>query len=605
LLPLHGELTPRDQDAAVARYERPKVVVATNVAETSITIDGVRLVIDSGLARIPRHDPWRGINTLWVEKISRASADQRAGRAGRTAPGVCARLWSHEEHAHRPAQELPEVKRLDLAEVVLTLKAAGVSDLRRFRWLEPPDERALAHAEGLLVDLGALRAPGGSAGGTPPEITELGRRMLAFPVHPRYARLLLAAHELGCVPQAALIAALTQGRDLLLRHVDRDTARFREDRLGDRASSDFLLLMRAWEYAAGQDFRLEACQRVGIHALTARQVLPLLRAFLQLAEREGLDVAPRPLDEAKLRRCVLMAFSDHVAHRLDAGTLRCELVHDRRGVLARESAVQDSPLLVVAEVREVGGRGGEVNTILSLATAIDPAWLHELFPEDLRRELQVRYDGVTRRVVAEECVKFRDLVIGSHRVEPPPEDAAAGLLAAEVVAGRLVLGGWDHGVEQWILRLNCLARWCPEFELPAVTEQDRRDLVAQVCHGAFGYKDIKDRPVRPTVQAWLSQAQQQLVEKHAPERLELPNGRRPKVTYAAEAPPFIALRIQELYDVTETPRVALGRVPVTVQILAPSMRPVQVTQDLANFWREHYPRLKSELQRKYPKHEWR
>src|SRR5205085_2656356 len=181
LLPLHGELTPRDQDAAVARYDQPRVVVATNVAETSITIDGVRLVIDSGLARIPRYDPNRGINTLLVEKISRSSADQRAGRAGRTAPGRCMRLWSQAEHSERPAQELPEIKRLDLAEVVLTLKATDVDDLRTFRWLEPPGEAALHHAEELLVDLGALGVESQQV-----RITPLGRRMLAFPVHPRY-----------------------------------------------------------------------------------------------------------------------------------------------------------------------------------------------------------------------------------------------------------------------------------------------------------------------------------------------------------------------------------------------------------------------------------
>jgi len=602
LLPLHGELSPRDQDAAVARYERPKVVVATNVAETSITIDGVRWVIDSGLARIPRHDPSRGINTLLVEKISRAAAEQRTGRAGRTAPGVCLRLWSQEEHSHRAAQELPEVKRLDLAEVVLTLKSAGVANLKAFRWLEPPDTAALSHAEALLVDLGALERSG-------PEgltrITDLGRRMLAFPVHPRYARLLLAAQGAGCVVPAALIAALTQGRDLFVRKVDRDTAKKREDRIGDRSTSDFLLLMKAWDYAAAQEFRLEACQKVGIHAMTARQVAPLLSNFLRLAEREGLDVTPREWDEAKLRRCVLLAFSDHVARRVDAGTLRCEMVHGRRGVLARESAVHDSPLLVVAEVREVGGRGGEVNTILSLATAVEPGWLRELFPTDMGRNVRVSYDTVAKRVMAEEQVLFRDLPVETRRLDPPPEDAAAKLLAEEVLAGRLTLGGWDHGVEQWIARLNCLARWCPDLELTPISEADRRDLVEQICHGAFGYKDIKDLAARPAVQAWLNGHQQGLVEKHAPERLELANGRKPKVTYSAENPPFIALRIQELYDVQQTPRIAMGRVPVTVQILAPSMRPVQVTQDLANFWKEHYPRVKSEMQRKYPKHEWR
>src|SRR5260221_9136087 len=241
LLPLHGELSPGDQDAAIARYEKRKVVVATNVAETSLTIDGIRCVIDSGLARIPKYDPYRGINTLFVEKVSRASAGQRAGRAGRTAPGGCLRLWSAQEHSHRPQQELPEVKRLDLAEAALTLKAAGAEDLRRFRWLEAPEEQGLAHAEELLADLGALKTTGAGT-----QITEVGRKMLAFPLHPRYARMLLAAQQHGCVYQACLVAALTQGRDLLLRNVDRDTNSLREDLLGEKASSDFWVLMRSW-----------------------------------------------------------------------------------------------------------------------------------------------------------------------------------------------------------------------------------------------------------------------------------------------------------------------------------------------------------------------
>ncbi len=597
LLPLHGELDPKLQDAAVARYDKRKVVVATNVAETSLTIDGVRLVIDSGLARIARYDANRGINTLLIERISQSSSDQRAGRAGRTAPGVCMRLWSREEHSHRAPQELPEIKRLDLAEVVLTLKAAGVADLRAFRWLEKPDEISLTHAEELLHDLGALAKDGA--------ITGVGRKMLAFPLHPRYSRMLLAAQEYGCVYQAALVAALTQGRDLLLRNVDKATNGLREDLLGEKASSDFWILMRAWNYAVKNQFRMDACRKLGIHAVTARQVGPLLEQFLRIAEREGLDAKPMEVKDEALQKCILIGFSDRVARRLDSGTLRCELVHNRRGVLVRESVVQQKELFVVSEIREVETRDKEVNTILSLATAIEPAWLAELFPEDIESDLRVQFDPTQKRVVAAELQRFRGLALSAKRVEPPPADAAAHILAQEILAERLPLPNWDHAVEQWLARLNFLCANCPDLQLPPFTDEDKQHIIEQLCHGAVSYKEIKERDVMPVVTSWLSHAQRGLLDKHAPERLSLPNGRTPKVTYENGRSPFISMRIQELYDVNQTPKIAMGRVMVTVHILTPGMKPIQVTQDLANFWREHYPKIKSELARRYPKHLWR
>ena len=604
LLPLHGELPPRDQDAAVARYDQPKVVVATNVAETSITIDGVRLVIDSGLARVPRYDPNRGINTLLIERISQSSAEQRAGRAGRTAPGRCIRLWSRPEHDERPVRDLPEIKRLDLSEVLLTLKAAGVRDLARFRWLDPPSASAIEHAETLLRDLGALQPI--EDGFT--EITTLGRRMLSFPVHPRYARMLIAAGEYDCVYEACLVAALTQGRDLLVRKPGSDVSAAKEAIFGDmKSTSDFDLWIRAWEYAAAEQFRFEALRRAGIHAVTARQVGPLLEQFLRIAKDEGLNAARRAGFNDDVRKCILIGFSDRVARRIDDTTLRCDLVRGGRGQLARESVIRTagSPLLAAAEIQEVGGRPGDVNTILSLATAIEPAWLRELFPSDMKTEMRVAIDTMTRRVQAEEVTLFRDLQVAARHVERVPEEAAARLLADEVVSGRLQLSRWDHNITQWIFRLNLLAQWCPDLRLPPIAAEDERHILEQICLGAMSYKEVKDREVKPAVQSWLSPAQRDLVEKYAPERVKLKNGRTPKVTYEAGVPPYISLRIQELYGVTETPSIAMGRVPLRVHILAPSMRPVQVTQDLENFWREHYPRIKSELQRKYPKHEWR
>jgi ATP-dependent helicase HrpB len=606
LLPLYGELPPNEQDSAVARYEQPKVVVATNVAETSITIDGVALVIDSGLARILRYDPHRGINSLLVEKISRASADQRTGRAGRTTPGRCVRLWSESEHAERAGRDLPEVRRLDLAEVVLLLKAADFDDIRNFRWLEPPNDTALAHAEELLGDLGALHRPDADGDDRPEaSITDLGRRMVAFPVHPRYARMLLAAQEYRCVRQACLVAALTGGRDLLLPKPGKEAESRREDLFGEAPGSDVAVLIRAWEYAREARFNLDTLRKLGIHQVTSRQVGPLFEQFLRIAFDQGLDVEQSDTPTDALWKCILIGFSDRVARRLDEGALRCELVRGGRGTLARESAVRNSPLLVAAQIREVGGRGVEVKTILTLATGIELQWLRDLFPAEIRSEVRCRFDTMTRRVQAEAVVIFRDLVVGSHSVVPPPADASASVLAGEVMAGRLQLPKWDHGVTQWIIRLNLLAQWCPDLELSPIHDQDRRHILEQLCEGAASYKDIKNRNVRPVVQSWLPAGQRDLVDRYAPERILLSNGKRPRVTYNPEAAPYISLRIQDLFGVDHLPAIAMGRVPVAVHVLAPSMRPVQVTEDLASFWREHYPQIKSELQRKYPKHEWR
>lgn len=599
VLPLHGELPPAEQDAAVARYDRRKAIVSTNVAETSLTIDGVRVVIDSGQAKIARFDPYRGINTLLVERISRASSDQRAGRAGRTAPGRCLRLWTEREHADRPAQELPEVRRLDLAEVVLTLKASGVEDVAGFRWLEAPDARSLERALSLLTDLGALTGETGA-------LTPMGRRMLAFPAHPRYARMLLAAEEFGCVPGAALVAALTQGRPMLRRLEGKQMQDLRDQLLGgDEAESDFLVLMRAHRFAEEHRFNPQDCRPLGINAGAAREAGVLAAQFLRITRDEGLATVARDEGSEPIQRCVLAGFPDQVAMRMDAGTLRCALVHGRKGVLARESAVTSASLLVASEVREIEGRDAERQVLLTLATAIHEEWLRELFPEAFIDGVEVQFDATQRRVIARRITQFRDLVLRTKETDQVPLDRAAALLADQVEAGACVLKSWDDAVEQWITRLNLLAQWFPEWELPPLGPDDRRLLLEQICHGAISYREIKERQVWPVVKSWLSAAQQALVDDHAPERLQMPNGRRFKITYAANAAPFIAARIQDLYGVESDLRIANGRVPLVIQVLAPNQRPIQVTQNLANFWKESYPKIKLELQRKYPKHEWR
>jgi ATP-dependent helicase HrpB len=607
VFPLHGELAADAQDRAVARYDARKIIVSTNVAETSLTIDGVTAVVDSGLARIARFDPHRGINTLLIEKISAASADQRAGRAGRTAPGVCLRLWTEREHGLRPAQELPEVRRLDLAEVVLTLKASGIDDVVNFPWLEKPDPKALQRAETLLEDLGALggaRCP--QRAGSALNITDIGRKMLRFPVHPRYARMFLAAQERGCVRPVALMAALTQGRNFLMRGVPKEVERAREDLFGEEHESDFFLLMRAWRYADKNNYGLDACRKLGVHAQSARQVGPLFEQFLEIASGEGLDIAEKRVDGAEVRKCVLAGFSDQVARRLDRGTLRCDLVHGRRGLLARESAMQEATLLVVSEISEIGGRGGEVSVLLSLATAIEESWLKELFPDDYGDARGVIYDEAAKRVVARRERRFRDLVLESKggSDDVPPNEAAA-LLAAEVLAGRIKIDAWDESVEQWIIRVNRLAEWFPELEVNPLTEADRKTLIEQICYGETGARAVKGKEVMPFLRDWLTAEQLAVIDTYLPERLVMANGRRSKINYSKEGPPVLSARIQELYGVEGKFTLGHGRVPVKIEVLAPNHRPIQVTDDLTSFWRDMYPKVKAELSRKYPRHEWR
>lgn len=594
VLPLHGELPPEQQDQAVGGGGGRRIIVSTNVAETSLTIQNVTLVVDSGLARIARFDPHRGINTLYIEKISRASADQRAGRAGRTIAGRCIRLWTARDHERRAMVEIPEIRRMDLAETVLHLNASGVNDPGTFRWLEAPEQAALVRAQQLLVDLGAVDESG---------ITAIGSRMLQFPVHPRVARMFLAAEKYACVKSAALIAAITQSRNVLLR-VDKKTEALRSDILGD-ATSDFQVVMRAWTWADRQSYRMDACKKLGIHADGARQLGRLFRQFLDIAKAEGLTIDSPPPEDSAVAKCVLAAFADQVARRRSPGTLLCDIVHGRRGVLSRQSVAQSSTFLVASEINDIEGRDREAQVQLTMATEIEESWLRELFPDDFTTHSEVCFDPSQNRVVIRTERIFRDLVLDARDRDAEPSPEASTCLARQVVEGNLVLKQWDAAVEQWILRVNRLAAWMPEIGIAPITPSDRELIIAEVCRDAVCYRDIKEKPVLREVKSWLSAAQHQLVEKWVPERVSLPAGKLAKVTYSADAEPFLAAKIQDLYGLKQAPSLCGGRVPLTVQILAPNMRPVQVTRDLKSFWNDAYPKLSQELKRRYPKHEWR
>ena len=597
ILPLYGELPPEEQDRAVKPSPGRKVIVATNVAETSLTIPGVRAVVDAGLARIARFDPHRGIDTLLVEPVSQASAEQRAGRAGRTGPGRCIRLWSQTDHEARPLREVPEIKRVDLSETILLLLTSGWGEAATFPWYEKPEDKALQRALTVLADLGAVDAQG--------KLTSLGRRMSVFPAHPRYARMLLAAGELDCVYEVCRIAGLAQGRDILFRKVDDRTENAR-DSVEQEDGSDFFPRLALLQRAVEMKFDADACDRFGVHGQAARQADQAARQFLRLAEGQGLPVSDRIADPVAVRRCLLLGFSDRLAVRLDAGTLRCALVHGRTGELRRESSIRNAKILVAAEVDEIQARGG-VTTYLSLATAIEESWLQELFPAEFSTVNQVRYDASQRRVVTRVERRFRDLVLEAKERDDAPSDAASRLLAEEVAAGRLELEKWDTPVDAWIRRVNFLAKHCPELGIPPFDEAARRMVIEEICTGAVAYRDIRDRPVFGVVRGWLTHEQAMALESYCPEKIILPRKKHPaRIEYTEDGQAEVEATVQELYDFPGTKlRVCLGKVPMVVCIQSPARRTQQRTTDLDAFWKGSYEGVKKELRGRYPKHEWR
>ena len=598
LLPLHSELSSRDQDEAMDPSARRKVIVSTNVAETSLTIEDVRVVVDSGQARIARYDPMRGINTLWIEKISHASAKQRAGRAGRTGPGKCIRLWSERDHAQRLEFDEPEALRMDLSEVILTLMASGVEDLESFPWFERPSAERMQEAYGLLRMLGAVDNAG--------KLTRDGRRMSEFPLHPRYGAMMLAADRFGCVQEMSLAAAVAQTRGILIRKVDKAIEKRRESLLGECGNSDLIAQMRAWSAASANRFEIGFCKELGIHAQSARQASSFSKQIFGYAKYADLNlIQEAPATEEAIVQCLLVGFPDRVCRRLDRGTLRCEMVGGLRASLARESLARDATLLVSCEISEIGKQGGDVSTVLSLCSEIDRAWLEQLFPKDFQSGVETVYDERQKRVVERTFVRYRDLAVESKENLDVDLDAAATALAALIGEGKAKLDKWDKSADGFIDRVKFVSHHFPEYEIESFGEDSRALLIEQCCHGARSLRDLKRQEVLPQLKEWFGVEVAKLVESEAPDRIRLANGRPARVRYEANGKAILSAKIQDLYDLKEPLSLCQGRCRPTIELLAPNMRPIQLTDDLSAFWTNSYPGIKKELKGRYPKHEWR
>lgn len=602
LIPLHGDLPPQDQDRAFQPSDLRKVVVATNVAETSVTIDGIRHVVDSGVARVARYDADRGIQTLFIEDISRASADQRAGRAGRTAPGTCWRLWTESGHLNRPAKNTPEIQRADLAEVVLLLHSLGISKAAQFDWLDKPDLAAVERAEKLLHTLGAIDL-------ATERLTEVGARMLRLPMHPRFSRMLVEASRRGCVPGAAQCAALVSGRDLLMRP-GRDDTYMKEARELFEAShlSDFYTLMRAQQFAKKSGFSVETCRRYGIHAQTARQIEDTFQQVMQVADRERLlrDDDETVASDDALLRCILAGFVDQVAKRRDTGTLDCDLTEGRTGTLVRESVVQ-SPLFVAASIREVAGRTGNM-TLLGQATTIEPKWLEEMFPQHLTARVEHLYDRTHKRVAAVKLVRFLDLVI-AHEHQRETDPAAAGRCLADAFArGWIELPNLNHEVRQFIGRVRLMRHTSPDLEFPEFDAAAIQRCVANALNGCTLVREAIAADLLPAFRRHLPDGQLAWLDELAPLSVATADGRKLKLQYATGEepgePPETQVKLVDMMSLTEHPRIAEGRVPVRLWLHTPDGKRLDSTTDWPGWKERTYPKMRPGLKAKFPSLLW-
>jgi len=591
LIPLHGELPPEEQDVAFAPNRLRKVVVATNVAETSVTIDGIVHVVDSGLARVARYDAERGIGTLFIEPISRSSAEQRAGRAGRTAPGVCHRLWTESGHLNRPERNTPEIQRSDLAEVVLLLHSLGITDATHFDWLDRPDSQAVQRAEQLLRTLGALGSAGGQSEGS--DMTPIGWEMLRLPMHPRYSRMLVEAAKRNCAPAAALCAALVSGRDLLVR-LARDDKHIAEARelFEASAESDFYTLMRAYQFARNNNFNPEQCRRYGVHAQIARQVQ---QTFEQIAQIAGGQKTMQPAKEDALACCIAAGFIDQLCQRRDQGTLDCDVAGGRAGTLARESVVQNAPLFVAASIREVTGRTGNL-TLLGLATAVKREWIQEMFPGQVSVKIE----------------RFHDLLI-HHEHQREVDPAASGRCLAEAYAGQYFeLPLFNHQLKQTIGRLNLVCAVMPELDLPAANPQFIAGFLASAFAGLTLAKEAQATPLRDLFVEYYGKDRLEWLDELAPLTVAWPDGRKLKLLYPEEThdddgqpnAPELQIKLHECFALKEQPRVCEGKLPVKLWLATPDGKRLDSTSNWPAFRTNAYPKLKPSLQKKFPAFVW-
>jgi len=575
VLPLYGDLPAEAQDRAI-RPVPPgtrKVVLATSIAETSLTIEGVGIVVDAGLARVPRFSPRTGLTRLETVRVSRAAADQRRGRAGRLGPGVCYRLWTAAEHRTLRPHALPEVLEADLAPLALELAVWGAPDPTALRWLDPPPAAAFSQARELLGRLGALDGAGA--------ITPHGREMAALGLHPRLAHMLLCAGAMGAGATACLLAALLDERDIL--H-------------GDAGPPDADLRLRLEVLRAAAAGRCPASiagfavDRAAVHRALAQADL--------LARRAGVSPGTTAVDDAGL--LLAFAYPDRLARARAGSPGRFVLRNGRGAALAGPTPLVAAEWIVAADVDD---RGRESRIFRAAPIAREEIEAH--FAGHIRVEQEVAWDGEAVRAMRRE--RLDALVLRETSVADPDPEAVADALLAAILREGLASLPWSREASRLRERLGFLHRLEPEA-WPDVSEAALAASATQWLrphlYGVRTRAELQRLDLQAILIGLVPPGARRRLDEWAPTHLVVPSGSRIPIDYADPDAPVLAVRIQELFGLRETPRIAGGRVPLTLHLLSPAHRPVQVTRDLASFWRDAYFEVRKDLRGRYPKHPW-
>ncbi|MCA8996890.1 MAG: ATP-dependent helicase HrpB [Planctomycetaceae bacterium] len=587
ILHLYGDLPSEDQDRIMRPGDRRRIILSTNVAETSVTIPGVTGVVDTGLAKVLRFDPQVGLDRLELESISKASADQRAGRAGRTQPGVCLRLWEETGHRARPEQTEPEIRRVDLTGPILQLLSWGERDLDAFCWFERPRADSVQRALRLLRQLGAIDARH--------QVTVEGHLLSRLPVPPRVGKLILAGQRLGIADDAAWVAAMLSERDPFFR--GKSSAQGRDPRtvVSRRSHSDVvdrLASLKEAERAGTSEFPWGTLNRSA-----ARFIQKSRDQLLRLvgATRSTTSLTGDP--EEALQRALLAAFPDRVVKRRDVGSDRGLMVGGQGVRLAPQSAVRSEEFFLGIEI-DAGGSG---DAIVRIASAIDRDWLPDSLLDE-REELF--FHPSQKQVMARHRSYYEDLLLSETPASISDTDAAAELLLTEANKAWNQILPRDEAFANWIIRLTCLSEWHPALELPASAEDLKREVLRSLCQRCRSFAELKRADWLSELQGILPWDAWQKIQQLAPEKIRVPSGSEILLVYESGRPPVLPVRIQEMFGLLQTPTIVEGKVPVLLHLLAPNLRPQQVTDDLASFWKNTYPEVRKELARRYPKHPW-